>query len=281
MSRIYKKLHTSSRDRVEHLRSKGLIIRQPNVAAKKIEQIGYERLRIYFLSRQSLTNKTFRSGTSYQDIIEIYECDAKLRSICFEAVGRFEVAFRNSMSETLSSRGGSHPYEDMSLFQSAKKQAEACQQLIRVALKSTDRRAHHYYDTYDAPALPPIWMIKEFLTFGESARFFECLENNVQQTIATSFGVRHLLLFKSWVKCFVDLRNITAHHDRLFNRHFQKQPMIFQNGNVPTAPQNSLKALLEILDFSLRGNGQKSNVTTHVSKIINRCHAISPAEAGF
>ena len=266
---------------VRHLRSKGLIIRQPNVAAGKIEQIGYERLRIYFLSRRDRPNKMFRPGTSYQDILQIYECDARLRNICFAAVGRFELAFRNRMSEALSARGGSHPYQDVSLFKSVRDQAKAQKQLINVALTSRDNRAAHYYRTYKEPALPPIWMIKEFLTFGSSAQYFEFLDSSVQQRIAASFGVNHLPVFRSWVPCFVDLRNITAHHDRLFNRRFQKQPATFQNGNVPMASRNTLKALLQVLDFCLAGNGQKSNVTASAHKIICRCSAISPAEAGF
>ena len=265
---------------VRHLRSKGLIIRQPNVAAGKIEQIGYERLRIYFLSRRDQPNKMFRPGTSYQDILQIYECDARLRNICFAAVGRFELAFRNRMSEALSARGGSHPYQDVSLFKSVRDQTKARKLLTNVALTSRDNRAKHYYQTYEL-ALPPIWMVKEFLTFGSSAQYFGFLDSSVQQRIATSFGVNHLPVFKSWISCFVDLRNIIAHHDRLFNRRFQKQPATFQNGNVPTASGNTLKALLQVLDFCLAGNGQKSNVTASVHKIICRCSAISPAEAGF
>ena len=166
----YIKPHASSIEMVRHLQAKGLIIPRPNVAAKKIKQIGYERLRIYFLSRRDQPNKTFRPGTSYRDILQIYECDAKLRNICFAGVGQFELAFRNSMSEALSSRGGSHPYQDMSLFKSARDQAKAYRLLMDVAFKSKDRRAKHYYNKYTEPALPPIWVIKEFLTFGASAR---------------------------------------------------------------------------------------------------------------
>ena len=73
----YRKLHATAAQRIAHLRARGLVIPRPNVAARKIEAIGYERLRIYFLSRRDTTllNRLFRLGTTYKDIIRLYKCD--------------------------------------------------------------------------------------------------------------------------------------------------------------------------------------------------------------
>lgn len=259
----------------------GLAVSRPSIAAKKIEQVGYERLRIYFLSRRDRPGKRFRSGTTYRDILQIHDCDAELRDLCFAAVGRFELAFRNSMSEALSSGHGSHPYYDVSIFKDAKAQCEALRQVIDTALKSRDERAKHYRRTYDTPALPPVWMFKEFLTFGAAARYYKLLSNPLQQKVAASFGVAALPVFQGWVECFVDLRNIAAHHDRLFNRRFQKQPARLRAHNLPRAPNNTLKALLECLDHCLAAVGQRSDTTAKVEKIILRHKAVAPAEAGF
>ena len=97
MKKTYSKPHATAMDRVIHLKNRGLIVANPNLAAKEIEQLGYERLRIYFLSRRdhSQPNKPFLSGITYQSILKIYECDVKLRESCFSEVGRFELAFRN------------------------------------------------------------------------------------------------------------------------------------------------------------------------------------------
>lgn len=92
---------------------------RPSVAARKIEAIGYERLRIYFLSRRDQPNRMFRPGTTYNHILQLYECDARLRELSFKAVGRFELAFRNVISETLSAKHGSHPYYDRTAFKSS------------------------------------------------------------------------------------------------------------------------------------------------------------------
>jgi|GEM_PF-4997290 len=51
--------------------------------------------------------------------------------LAFEAVGRFELAFRNVISEALSSRFGSHPYYDRTAFKDAKAHNQALCQVIQ------------------------------------------------------------------------------------------------------------------------------------------------------
>lgn len=281
--RPYTKPHASPADRVRHLRSKGLIVRRPNVAAQKIEAIGYERLRIYFLSRRDQPGKTFRTGTTYQDILQLYDCDARLRALAFKVVGRFELAFRNILSEALSGRFGSHPYYDRAAFKNAEAHNRALSQVIKTFDDSKDERAKHYRQTYDPPALPPIWTFKEFLTFGGAARLYATLAGPLREDVAKSFGVPRLPVFDNWVQCFVDLRNVCAHHDRLFNRRFQKQLQHLSRENIPAAANNTLKAHLECLDHALSAIGEKDGNVAEAHRLIGLdIHAaIDPAEAGF
>ena len=279
----YTKPHATPTDQVRHLRTKGLVVKRPNVAPKKIEKIGYERLRIYFLSRRDAPGKTFRTGTTYNDILQLYNCDARLRGLCFEAVGRFELAFRNTLSEVLSTRHGSHPYDVTAAFKTSNAQDQARLQVLGVYLKSRDERARHYRNTYNSPAMPPIWMLKEFLSFGAAAKLYLHLANDIRDEIAKTFGVSSIAVFDNWVLCFVDLRNICAHHDRLFNRRFQKQPQRFRRASIPTATSNTLKALLECLDYVLSSAGEAADTVNQADQIMRlKIHsAANPSEAGF
>lgn len=279
----YTKPHATAAQRVAHLRTKGLVIPRPNVAAQKIEQIGYERLRIYFLSRRnhSQPGKPFYPGITYQTILRLYECDAKLRDICFRGVGQFELVLRNRMSEALSAQYGSHPYFAAAAFESVKQQNSALQKILQTFIHSKDERATHYQRTYTEPPLPPIWMLKEFLTFGASARLYSALSSAMRSKIAKDFGVKSLPVFDSWVPCFVDLRNICAHHDRLFNRRFQKQPQRLKSVTVPSADPASLKAQLECLDFVLNKAGTPEGLVAQVQRVIGRYPDVRSAEVGY
>jgi hypothetical protein len=101
--------------------------------------------------------------------------------------------------------------------------------------------------------------------------------------IAKVFGVPRLPVFESWVLCFVDLRNICAHHDRLFNRRFQKQPQYLPREGIPAAANNTLKAHLECLDHCLTAVGETSGSVALAQQLINlqKYAAVIPAEAGF
>ncbi|MES5097823.1 Abi family protein [Agrobacterium sp. BA1120] len=290
----YTKPHATTADMIRHLENRGLSIPSPRSAAQEIELIGYERLRIYFLSRRQIgvIGKPFNPGTSFEDIVRLYECDMALRDACFAAVGQFELLLRNSISETLSSRYGSHPYFECDAFKNAASQIDALKMFADIYNKSRDRRAKHYKENYSHPSLFPIWRMKEFMTFGATSRILQFLSGPLRTNIAADFGVPKDLIFTNWVECLVDLRNNCAHHDRLFNRKFQKQPSILlllgaspplakPATQIPTSVKHSLKAILQCLDYMLKQRGVASDVTTKVGDILGRYPEAVPSEAGY
>jgi abortive infection bacteriophage resistance protein len=196
-------------------------------------------------------------------------------------VGRFELAFRNRLSEVLSSQFGSHPYFQETAFRDSKHHNEALQKTLQVFSQTKDQRAKHYRTTYTEPPLPPIWILKEFLTFGATARFYAALASPIRTDIARAFGVTTLPVFDSWIQCFVDLRNICAHHDRLFNRRFQKQPQLYKRENVPNASAVTLKAQLECLDHVLCNVEGAGDLVNRVQRVINRFPEVQSVEVGY
>jgi len=253
------------------------------VAAQKIELIGYERLRIYFLSRRqnNTPNRLFVPGTTYQHILQLYECDMKLRAVCFAAVGQLEILLRNAMSEALSNSYGSHPYFQHEAFRDAVSNLDVLQIFASTYEKSKDQRALHYKKTYLHPILPPIWTMKEFLTFGRTVRIFGRLNTTLRQHISNQFGVPIEQVFMSWLECLVDVRNICAHHDRLFNRSFQKQPQQLKRAAIPTAPVAKLKAILECLDYLLAQRGTPIGIVAQIARILDRYPVVHLSEVGY
>jgi abortive infection bacteriophage resistance protein len=168
-------------------------------------------------------------------------------------------------------------------FKNAEARLEAYRTFVDVYHKSKDSRARHYRDKYGEPTLPPIWQIKEFITFGTASRLLKTLSGPVRTAIGNDFGVPKDTIFTQWVECLVDLRNICAHHDRLFNRNFQKQPVTLATalGIVPTAPSKKLKAVLQCLDYMLAKRGVKSDAVGEIRAIIARYPEMVPSEAGY
>ncbi|NYZ17559.1 Abi family protein [Azospirillum sp. RWY-5-1] len=282
----YTKLHCSTADHIAHLTAKGLHISDPARAARAIEQFGYNRLRIYFLSRRHISapGRPFESGVTFDDIIEIYDFDGKLRLVCFQVCARVEIIFRNVISEYLSAQYGAHPYFDLSVFANQNLQKNILHSLMTIYLKkkSADPRAKHYFDTYNPPMLPPIWTMKDLWTFGDANYFYGNLSPILANAIARQFSLPDREILTSWINSLIDLRNICSHHDRLFNRSFQKTPAKVRRLGIPSNnPANKLHSLLESAQHIVRIFEPAYDCITPVSQLIAQTPAIRQAELGF
>lgn len=283
MTRIYNKTHKTAKERLRHLQSKGLMIKDVAAAEAEIEQIGYHRLRIYFECRRdrNTDERLFREDTKLQDIVRIYECDHKLRMACFSVLCRFETMLRNKMSEAISLQFGPHPYNRVDAFRDVRHQIEINDTLLTAFKNSKDQRAKHYKEHYDAPPLPPIWTVKEFLSFGKLPKIYQGLTSDLRTSLANSFGIPSDNIFHNWVTCLVDLRNACAHHDRVFNRSFQKQPQRLKKKNVPIISGAKLKQLLECLDYMMNSAGAGQGIVSKVEEVLIQYPEVNRHEAGY
>lgn len=279
----YTKPHASPADLVTHLGNRGLHITDQSAAEQKIAEIGYDRLRIYFRSRRqdSISGRPFQPGTTFDDIMALYELDEKLRSLCFHYCSKFELAFRNIIAEELSSVHGPHPYFDNIIYESEKDRLSAVKCLSETFHKSKDQRAKHYFQKYNPPHLPPIWTLKEFMTFGTANVFFLTLSRPIRDSIAKKFGVTQREIFEKWVAALIDFRNVCAHHDRLWNRTFQKQINVYRRSGRPSGPPGKLKAHLEVLEYMLNSRGDSLSIVSDVNGLIDSYPVAHPRECGY
>ena len=81
----------------------------------------------------------------------------------------------------------------------------------------------HYQEKYDNPTQPPSWIAFEVLPFGTVSRVFTHLYRSEQKTIAGLFGLPPERL-QSWLHAASHLRNLCAHHNRVWNREFRINP---------------------------------------------------------
>jgi abortive infection bacteriophage resistance protein len=285
----YNKPHISPAQIVTQLQNRGLDIPDSDLAAETIDRMGYTHLRMYLNSRCDMKSKgrPFRAGTSLQDIMQIYECDFKLRATCFDAVGQFELLLRNTISEILSEGAGSHPHDNAAVF----KKPKAQKKILKIFKETYDQQkgrdglAKEYHENYGSPPLPPIWDMKEMLTFGDIAELLISVNNPIEARIARQFGGPNQYLFRNWVYALIDLRNLCAHHDRLFNRTFQKtlSRWRFNEDTVPTSGtrDDKLAGLLQCLDHVMNVRGVPVNAEEKVNNILQDYPKIDRVEVGY
>jgi len=212
--RRYSKPALTPVDLVVHLQNKGLnvpVAEVPNVV-RVLETVGYYRLLIYCRALQDPATKTFRLGTTFANVVDLYTFDRKLRLLCLDAIERIEVALKASINNRIAVADGPHFHMDAQYF----KRYASYHSFLTNALKAQHQSIRHFNDNYDEPEVPPIWSLTEALSFGKVSRLFADLKLPKRKLIAHDFGWDERLLV-SWFRCLTELRNRCAHHDRVWN----------------------------------------------------------------
>ena len=217
---------------------RGLNVPDPQRATHFLRFIGYYRLSAYALPFQVLSqpDKRFQPGTGFDQILDLYVFDRELRLLVMDAVERIEVAFRICLVNEMSVRHGPHWFTEAKHFYPNFKHHELLDRVdkeLRIPRGATRPTSvhqevfiNHYYTKYTDPYLPPAWMIAETLSLGVWSRVYENLRGAAERkAIATEFRVDEQVL-KSWLHALTYLRNLCAHHARLWNRQFVIKPVI-------------------------------------------------------
>lgn len=211
---------------LQHLVDRGLAIADGIEALAILERIDYYRLLGYMRSFQEPDEhgiRRFREGTTLEDVLALYEFDRKLRLLCMDAAERLEVALRAAIISEVAVTHGAHFYLDSRHFTSI----EGWNAFNRAVAEEKERSPalRHYFGTYDDPPMPPIWSAMEAVTFGTMSHLYSNLADPIRKAIARRFNYDEKVVL-SWFRSTTMLRNLSAHHARLWNtRNGVDKPM--------------------------------------------------------
>lgn len=169
----YQKQPLSIVEQINKLEGRGLIFKDKNLAAEYLNNISYYRLRAYTYPFQenddpSMDHQFIRENISFQDIIDLYVFDRRLRSLVFNELEKVEVAVRTKLSQIYSENTkDSHWYENADLFDPAVFKTDgnrdtffnSIENDIRADVeRSNEDFIKHYHAKYNEPNMPPSWM---------------------------------------------------------------------------------------------------------------------------
>ena len=113
----YPKKPCSTEEHIQLLKDRHLIIPCDIRAAKYLNTVGYFRLTGYMYHLQSKDgNHSFDGKISFDDIINLYQFDKKLRATIIEYLERIEVAVRAKLTNKFSLNHGFFWYTSEELF---------------------------------------------------------------------------------------------------------------------------------------------------------------------
>lgn len=246
------------------LKRRGLAIEDDNRAQSFLETVSFFRLSPYMrpFQRTDDIDHGFSPGAQMSSLTRLYDFDRRLRLLLMDALERIEVATRAAISNHMGPQYGSHWYLDPQVFRHDFRHQALLDSLVRKQeiarrdydheclridrsnapegrkqlLKSLRRKesyARHYALTYREPALMPGWAALEEITLGELSHLYKGLARDVdKKTIARAWGLPAPLL-QSWLHTLTTIRNLCAHHARVWNRELGIRPELPRAAQFP------------------------------------------------
>ncbi|WP_287603214.1 Abi family protein [Thiothrix sp.] len=292
---IYDKPPLSFADQAQRLRERGLSFDDPAHVEHYLSHIGYYRLSAYWLpfelpSSDGITRcHQFQVGTTFEQILQLYIFDRKLRLLAMEAIERIEVALRTRWAGSMSLRHGSHAHMKHELFKCPWNHARDLGKMVNELHESKETFIVHYRDRYTEPFLPPIWAVVETLTLGALSRWLKNTKDMVvKKEIMRSFGMPTVEIMEGVFHALTPIRNVCAHHSRLWNRRFamslpyiQRMRHTMQPPNAPNHAEHHLYNYLSLINVLMKAINPGSSWKTRLIELLNTINPAQQQAMGF
>jgi abortive infection bacteriophage resistance protein len=212
----YNKLPKTLDEQINLLKDRGLFIDNNKKTKKYLKNISYYHLSAYFKSFQK--DNKFYKDTKFKDVIMLYEFDKKLRLLLLDVLERIEKSFKCSIVYNLSiEHNSSFWYLDESLYVNKNKFNRYVLPILENIKSSREVSIKHFYEKYNNE-FPPSWIVFEVLSFGECVKLSKYLKRSEQNLFSKSFNLDKKF-FLNWMHGLSMVRNICAHHARLWNKN--------------------------------------------------------------
>lgn len=248
----YPKPWKSHSEQLDQLIDRGMAVTDRDLALDYLERIGYYRLSGYWFAfrerseplehgrkpkkarEKRIAPDTFRAGTTFKNAVDLYVFDKQLRLLVMDALERIEVALRVDVSHTLG-KLDRFAYLKPELFHDefsvtldknsgVTRHHEWLGKHAQLIGRSKEEFVRHNKSKYGLPLA--IWVACEVWDFGTLSTLFNGMREAEQDAISRQYGVSNGRVFATWLRSLNYLRNVCAHHSRLWNRNIVDQPKL-------------------------------------------------------
>lgn len=276
----------------QRLVDRGLNVSDQAELAHCLRTVNYYRLSAYWypFKEDTPTGERFVAGTTFETIWLRYIFDRELRLLVTDALERVEIAVLHTrLVEIFTLKYGPFGYVDRGNFNpgfSAQDHARLISDLTAAVAKSKEDFVSRFGAKYTAQTHLPLWMAVELMTFGQLFTIFRNLNRVDQQALAKPFGIFPPVL-ESWLHCLNFIRNVCAHHLRLWNREISIRPLIPHERHRPdwhrpvTIRNDRLFAVLSVLRHMLREIEPDSNWQMRLESLLGQYPDVPQPLMGF
>lgn len=215
---------------VEILKKRGLIVTDENKLRKYLLSYNYYRLSGYSLKYRDKDN--FKSYIRDEHIYQAFNIDAQMRLLLLELCFTVESKLKTRLAYTLG-ENDALAYLNNNIYNSKNtydpiencfKKDLVFADALEYIKKNNANIYEHHKEKYEGKY--PIWVIIDFLSFGDAVRLYELLNDTFMNEVSNKFNSKYLIPkreFGIYIEAIQCLRNACAHSDRLINKGLSKK----------------------------------------------------------
>lgn len=112
----YTKQPLTISDQIATLKARGLVFADEQKAQQMLATVSYFRLAVFLRPMEAdKTTHQYKSDSTFEKAIALYEFDAELRELVFRGISRIEIALRTKMIHHFSMKHGAFWFLNMQL----------------------------------------------------------------------------------------------------------------------------------------------------------------------
>ena len=246
-------------DQVQNLVDRGMTVNDRGVTERTLTHVGFQRLSSYWQPFESNTpsnhGNRFVTGTQFRVILSRYLFDQRLRSHMMEAFSFIEVSIRTQWAHQLAHGfgHGNHAHQNPALFN--RHHASNLAELQRSYEQITNLKGPNFNSQ-------TIWDVIHVMSFGQLSKWCSNLrDRQIRQAISQTYGIDESLL-PSALQHLTAVRNICAHHERLWNVN------LYTGLKIPTRLTTRTENARAFNQNALHKVYNATVMTTHLMEVI-------------
>ena len=209
---------------LQKLRDKHMTIGDDDYAKEMLHRYGYFALITGYKDIfKNPTTKNYCDGTTFEDIVAIYQFDKQLRELTFRYLLLVEQSMRSLLSYSFCDAFG----DNQAAYTSPQNYDTSTPAKSREVLKLinnylnpllTKQTQYPYIEHHkSAHNNVPLWVLVNALTFGTLSKIYEYSKPQVQSAISREFQSINESQLRRILEVLTDFRNVCAHNERLFS----------------------------------------------------------------
>jgi abortive infection bacteriophage resistance protein len=215
---------------IDILKERGLIINDDDNAAHFLSHISYYRLGEYWYAMQSDKEKhIFKPNSRFPDVIALYNFDRELRILLFDVIEKIEISLRTKLIYHLSHEFDPWWFQNFAIFEDSKALVKTLANLEEELERTKEITIKNHLKKHkDDLRFPPAWKSLEQTSFGALSKLYGNLKHQAKSKdiVAQELGAVNHTYLPSWLQSISQIRNLCAHHARLWNKNLPGTPKL-------------------------------------------------------